>query len=123
MRHRFALAALCLAVLVALEDGYRVEFTARQSNVGVQVETVCYKPGYNPDNGDQNAKLTFLVVEFVHVNPSDDVIEVRRHNEVPKRDGCWVIGHVKANDNKGDTFFGDPNGDYVIESTKYLRQQ
>lgn len=122
--HTIKFGVLLLATLISTAGGWHVDFIARSNTVGVQVETLCYKPGYDYNNGESNHAVTFEVVDFVQV-PSDAIaIDVRRHDEAPaKHDNCYVIAHVFANDNKGDDFYGDPKGNYITESSEYVRQQ
>lgn len=115
---------LLLATLISTAGGWHVDFIARSNTVGVQVETLCYKPGYDYNNGESNHAVTFEVVDFVQVPSNAIAIDVRRHDEAPaKHDNCYVIAHVFANDNKGDDFYGDPKGNYITESSEYVRQQ
>lgn len=103
------------AVVVAASNGWRVEFTSRANNVGVQLETACY-------GSDQH--LTYIAVDYMQVDGGASGASFRRHNEVPKGSACAVVAFVFANDEKGDTFFGaDPSGDYIIESSPYVDQK
>lgn len=99
---------VAVVTILAVRSGWQVDFTARSNNVGVQLETSCWR-----DN-----KLTFIAIDYIHVDGDTNTLTFRRHDEVP-RDACLVQAYVFANDEKGDTFFGaDPSGDYIIESSK-----
>ena len=105
---------MAIAVVVSTASGWDVSFTARPNNVGVQLDTVCFTKDH---------KMSYVAVDYVHVEADTNRVPFRRHDEVPRGDACTVLASVFANDHKGDTFFGDPDGDYVIESSVHVEQK
>ena len=113
------LASAILAVIVSTAHGWQVDFTARANNVGVQLETSCYERLKDGTKG----RLTFVTVDYVTIDSVTSSLPFRRHNEAPLHDYCDVVAYVFANDNKGDSFFGDPQGDYIIEASEHVEQR
>lgn len=100
--------------LAMSQAGWEVSFTPRPNNVGVQLETACY----------HESRLSFIAIDYIHVEDTTDHLTFRRHDEAPRGDACAVKAFVFANDEKGDTFFGaDPSGDYVIDSSGFVDQK
>ena len=111
--HILVKLAAAMAVILAVRNGWQVDFTARSNNVGVSVETTCWK----------DDKLTFFALDYIHIEGETSSVPARRHNEVPRDSACTVRAFVFANDNKGDTFFVDPAGDYIIEGSEFVKQE
>lgn len=111
---RRAVVAATVAIM-SVGNSWRVEFTARPNNAGVQFETMCF-------GKDQH--LSFSAIDYVQVDgDAVSALTFRRHNEAPRTDACTVKAFVFANDHKGDTFFGaDPSGDYLIDSSDFTEQ-
>lgn len=109
MRSSWA-GALLTVTLLALPGNWEIHFTPNAHNVGVQLETVCWR----------DSRQTFIAVDYVQVDAEDSVVVLRRHNEVPRKDACTVKAFVMAAD---EGAWSDPDADYVLDSSEFVEQK
>lgn len=104
MRQWFALLLVCLLVQTA--GGWRVQFAAHENNVGVQIDTQCWRDG----------KLTFQAVDYVHVDPAWSDIELHRP-QTPKGASCTGKAYVFRNTAGGT---GNPDEDTIADQSGFV---
>lgn len=110
------IAVLIYATIVATQLGYRVTFTARDNNSQVLVFKNCLKDG----------KLVWFAAQGAYVEGTQTEVELRFNSDrgIPAGAKCNILGEVFAYQVPGNTDAGgNPDPEYVAETTEYLEEQ